>query len=212
LRPSRVAVLPPVNATANAYGADVLQTFMSEQLPWYGFTVRNAVEVRELLKSKGIVDGGQLGSWEGDRFVFGTRPGPEVLCDDLGVDGLMAGVVNVYDYIDIFFARQRKVSCSWMLITRNGTPLWIGHGTGVTTEVYDDVDKALDALGENLAVRAIEDAWGAPLAAEAAQSVHDCLQGLHRPLFQRGLITVRVAPPVPPPGFQQKHPNQRRRR
>ncbi len=183
LAPRRVAVLPPENATAQVAGATLLQYLMGQHLPSHGYWVRDVNETLATLESKGagLTIGGRLGSWADGRWLFPARPSPEQLCQDLDVDGLFVGKVDTYDYVELVFARTRVVQCKWMLVDRKGTPLWFASGRGQTAEVDDKGKEGLKAAAANVAIRAIEDAQGIPLFAEAQASIQDCLASLPHP-------------------------------
>lgn len=130
--------------------------------------------VNETLEKAGIVDGGQL-----------VIVDPVKLGKDLGVQALIFGYVESFDYTNIGFYLQRKVALGLRLVdVATGETLWENSGTGAHRELNLEKDKAAAAFKKGLAEQAIEKWFDSPLEEEAKLSVINCLRTLPGYNFQ----------------------------
>jgi hypothetical protein len=163
-----LAVLPFDNESNDLNAAEILQKAVYLALKTTSYQVSDMEATNEKLASVGIVDGGQL-----------VIIDPVKLGKDLGVQALLFGYVENFNYTNVGFFLQKKVDLQLKLVeVATGQTLWENNGTGSTMEFYGDKDKAKAALAKGLAEQWVEKLLKTPLEAEVNSAVVQALRTL----------------------------------
>jgi hypothetical protein len=163
-----VAVLPFDNESNNLDAPDILQKLVFEALKDSPYKSLEIDAVNGKLEKVGIVDGGQLAIVD-----------PTKLGKDLGVQALIFGYVENFDYTNIGFYLQRKVKLDLKMVdVQTGATLWEGSGTGMQPQVFLNKDEAKKAFLEGVAKQTIDKIAKSPLDAEAKTAVENALRKL----------------------------------
>ncbi len=167
-----IAVLPFDNESNDLNAADIMQSLVYRALKESVYKPLDIEAVNGKLESVGIVDGGQLAIVD-----------PVKLGQDLGVQALLFGYVENFDYTNVGFFVQRKVKISLKLVdAHTGADLWENSGTGLRPQVFLNKDEAKKAFLEGVAEQAIDKILKSPLQEEAETATFNALRKL--PGFQ----------------------------
>jgi hypothetical protein len=155
-----IAILPFNNASNEINAADILQKKVYLAMKPSAYRVIDIKETNEILKSKGITDGGQLPALD-----------PKLIAKDLNVQALMYGSVEDFGYVNIGFYTSRKVTLALELINgTTGEKMWENTKTGSTRNFTLDAKQAQDNLIGGLAAQLVEKTLKIPLEAEVDQA------------------------------------------
>lgn len=167
-----VAVLPFDNETNDLNAPDLLQKLVYEALSCSVYKPLNIEEINKKLESVGLVDGGQLAIVD-----------PNKLGKDLGVQALIFGYVENFDYTNVGFYAQRKVKLSLKMVdVATSAILWEAGGTGLQPRIATNKEEAKQVFIEGLAQQVVDKVVRSPLHEEAERAVQNALKSL--PGFQ----------------------------
>jgi hypothetical protein len=157
--PTRIAVLPMNNMTTDLDGPALVRGLTQKLVEMCGFESVPVDQIDGALKDKfGITDGGQLPS-----------AAPRELGRALGVDGLLYGDLEEFNYINIGFFQNRIVEARyWLVDAATGEKLWEDEQKVIDPYIVTDVDEAKKALAVGLGVKWAEKAFHAALLPETA--------------------------------------------
>jgi len=146
LKPSKVAVLPVINQTADVEGGKVFRNLVHTQLAkkGYPFSILKKKEMEEKLNEEGITDGGQLKVVEKNE-----------LCNILGTDGLLFIQLLECDYSSYAIASTKKIKAHFGLF-KGEVLIWedikkVNDGKSVLTGVLQVANGNTDELVEDFA-------------------------------------------------------------
>lgn len=152
-----VAVLPFDSESNDVNAPDIMQSLAYLALVNGPYRPSNVTEVNEFLKKVGIVDGGQLAAVD-----------PVKLGKDLHVQALLFGYVESFQYTNIGFYVQRKVTVQLKMVdVATGQTLWENTGTGVNRKFATSSEEAQNNLVGGLADQLIDKLFKSPLEEEA---------------------------------------------
>ena len=155
-----VAVLPFDNESNDLNAPDIMQKYIYLALQRSPYRPIDIKTVNDKLASVGIVDGGQLAVVD-----------PKKLGTDLGVQALLYGDVESFDYTNVGYYTSRKVTVSLKLVdVATGDTLWENSGTGANRQLTLDKNEATKNLVGGLAREAVEKTAKAPLDDESRQA------------------------------------------
>ncbi len=163
-----LAVLLFDNASNDINAPEALQRMTYLALKRSAYEVMDVDVTNRHLKDAGIVDGGQLPVID-----------PVKLGKDLGVQGLVYGVVDNFSYTNIGYFLQRKVALSLKIVdVATGQTLWEHSGSGATRKVTIDSKEAQANFAKGLADQMIDKTLHTPLESEARSATIDTLRTL----------------------------------
>lgn len=163
-----LAVLPFDNESNDLDAPDILQKLVHAALQGSPYKPLSLETINGKLSSVGIVDGGQLAIVD-----------PVKLGKDLGVQALIFGYVESFDYTNIGFYLQRKVKLSLKMVdVQTGATLWENTGAGSRPQVFLNKEDAKKAFLEGVADQAIDKLTKSPLEEEAKTAVFNSLRTL----------------------------------
>ncbi len=163
-----VAVVMFDNETNEMDAADIMQELVYLALKPGPYKVSDMHEVNDFLKSKGIVDGGQL-----------NIASPKKLGADLKVQAIMFGSVEEFGYTNVGYYQAQKVALNLRLVdVATGNTLWENTGLGATRAFTLDSKQAQQRFGEGLAAQLVDKLFKTPLEAEAKQAAQNALYTL----------------------------------
>lgn len=152
-----IAILPFDNESNDVNAADIMQRLTYLALKPSVYQVMDIEVVNKKLADVGIVDGGQLPALD-----------PTKMGKDFGVQALLYGSVASFDYTNIGYFLQRKVTLDLKLVdVATGQTLWENSGTGATRQVHLDSNEAKQALATGLADQLADKIFKTPLEEEA---------------------------------------------
>lgn len=163
-----IAILPFDSESNDLNAPDILQKLTYMALKNSVYKPLDIAFVNDKLAKVGIVDGGQLAIVD-----------PVKLGKDLGVQALLYGYNENFDYTNVGFYLQRRVTLNLKLVdVSNGAVLWENAGKGVHRELNLEKDKAANAFVKGIADQSIEKLFDTPLEDEARVSVITALRSL----------------------------------
>jgi hypothetical protein len=163
-----IAVLPFDNESNDVNAADVMQRLTYLALKPSVYQVSDLDEINKKLADVGIVDGGQLPVID-----------PVKLGKDIGVQALMYGNVESFNYTNVGYFLQRKVTLELKLVdVGTGQTLWENSGTGATRQVHVDPQEAKNAFAAGLASQLADKMFDTPLEEEARLATIRALETL----------------------------------
>lgn len=163
-----VAVLPFDSESNDVNAPDIMQELVAMALAKSCYKVSEVKAVNEKLESAGIVDGGQLAVID-----------PTKLGKDLNVQALMFGNVESFDYTNIGFYLQRKVTLELRMVeVASGQTIWENSGSKAHRELNLEKDKAANAFVRGIADQAVEKLFNSPLEEEAKLATISALRTL----------------------------------
>ncbi len=163
-----LAVLPFDNESNNLDAPEILQKLVQAALQKSPYKLMDLDAVNGKLSAVGIIDGGQLAIVD-----------PVKLGKDLGVQALVFGYVENFDYTNIGFYLQRKVKLSLKVVdVQTGATLWENTGTGSRPQIFLNKDDAKKAFLEGVAEQTIEKIAKSPLEEEAQTAAMNALRTL----------------------------------
>lgn len=155
-----IAVLPFDNASNELDAADIMQKKVYLALKPSVYRVSDIKETNELLKTRGITEGGQLPALD-----------PKLIAQDLKVQALMYGEVENFGYVNIGFYTERKVALSLRLINgTTGEKMWENSKSAATRKFTLDAKEAKENFVGGLAAQMVDKTMKMPLEAEACQA------------------------------------------
>jgi hypothetical protein len=167
-----IAILPFDNESNDLNAPDIMQQLVSMALQNSPYRISDIQAVNDKLASVGIVDGGQLPAVD-----------PVKLGKDLGVQALLYGNVESFNYTNIGFYMQRKVNLELKLVdVATGNTLWENNGSHAARQVHLDKNEAGRAFAKGLAEQTVEKLFNSPLEEEAKLATIQALRKL--PGFQ----------------------------
>ena len=168
--PLRVAVLPMSNQTTDLDGPPFIRQLIFNKLAERGYTVVPLAEIDAKLQSQGFTEGGQLGAAK-----------PQDLGQWLGVDGLFYGTVVDFNYINLGYYWQRKVTVMGRLVSvPSGEKFWEAEKTWMNLNVVTRQQEAERQFAAQLGAKALEKTLHVPLQAESRIAVERLLDTLPR--------------------------------
>lgn len=174
-----IAVLPFDNETNDLNAPDIMQKLVAEVMKSSPYEIRDTEETNKWLEKVGIVDGGQLAIVD-----------PVRLGRDMGVQALMFGYVENFNYTNVGYYVERKVSLSLRLVdVETGATLWENDKTAATRAINTDSKEATAAFVAGLASQALDKLFKVPLQLEARAAAVGALRSLP------GLRFVSVSDP-----------------
>lgn len=163
-----IAILPFDNESNDLNAPDIMQQLVFDAMKNSVYEVRPLKEVNDFLESKGIVDGGQLAIVD-----------PKKLGPDLNVQGLMYGYVENFNYVNVGYYMERKVTLNLALIdVKTGAVLWENTNTSATRALTLDQKEATAAFAAGLANQFIDKLFKKPLQKEAVAAAFETLRSL----------------------------------
>ena len=163
-----VAVLPFDNESNDLNAPDIMQKYIYLALQHSPYKPLDIKTVNDKLASVGIDDGGQLAAVD-----------PKKLGTDLGVQALLFGDVESFDYTNIGYFTSRKVTVSLKLVdVATGDTLWENSGTGANRQLTLDEQQAKRNFVGGLARQTIEKTAKAPLDDESRRAAASALSTL----------------------------------
>ncbi len=163
-----VAVLLFDTESNDLNAPDILQKYVQLALENSPYRPLDMKVVNETLNKAGIVDGGQLAIVD-----------PVKVGRDLGVQALIFGNVESFDYTNVGYYASRKVTLELKMVdVATGATLWENSGTGATRQLTFDPNEAKRNLAAGLARQTIEKAAKAPLDDESRLAVIAALRTL----------------------------------
>lgn len=163
-----VAVLPFDNESNDLNAPDIMQQLVSMALHNSPYRVSDLQTVNDKLASVGIVDGGQLPAVD-----------PVKLGKDLGVQALIFGNVESFNYTNIGFYLQRKVNLELKMVeVATGQAIWENSGSHAVRQLNLDKNAASKALAKGLAEQLVEKLFNSPLEEEAKLATIQALRNL----------------------------------
>ena len=121
------------------------------------YRVLNIKDTNEILKSKGISDGGQLAALN-----------PKLIAKDLNVQALMYGMVEHFGYVNVGFYAERKVALTLQLVNgTTGEKMWENTQTGATRKFTLDAKEAQDNFVGGIASQMVDKTMKMPLENES---------------------------------------------
>ena len=163
-----IAILPFDNESNDINAADTMQRLTYLALKPSAYQVMDIEVVNKKLADVGIVDGGQLPALD-----------PTKMGKDFGVQALLYGSVASFDYTNIGYFLQRKVTLDLKLVdVGTGQTLWEKSGTGATRQVHLDPQEAKQSLAKGLADQLADKMFKTPLEEEARLATLQALRSL----------------------------------
>lgn len=163
-----VAVLLYDNETNDLNAPDVLRRLTQWALKPTAYKPLELETIDKLLNGVGIVDGGQLAIVD-----------PKRLGKDLGVQALLFGYVESFNYVNVGFYVERKVVLNLKMVdVKTGDTLWENTGTGATRRLALNSKDAQKAFAGGLAEQAAEKVFKTPLEDEARLATINALKTL----------------------------------
>lgn len=152
-----MAVLPFDSESNDINAPDIMQRLVYLALKKTPYQLMDIDEVNSRLEKVGIVDGGQLAIVD-----------PKKLGKDFGVQAVMFGYVNSFDYVNVGFYQQKKVGLELKLIdVATGATLWENESSAITPKVVLDSNEAKKEFGKGLAEQFVDKIFKSPLEEEA---------------------------------------------
>jgi len=163
-----VAVLPFDNESNDLNAPDILQELVFEALSRSAYRPVPIEETNQKLQDVGIMEGGQLPALD-----------PGKMGKDFGVQALLYGYVESFDYVNIGFYQHKKVTLHLKLVeVGTGQTLWENSGLGYTPKVVIDKDKAAGEFAKGVADQALDKWFNSPLEQESEAAVINALKKL----------------------------------
>jgi len=167
-RAGKVALLPLANNTNDLDGPPFIRKLLMEGLNARGFRVLAPDTVDAQLKAQGFTDGGQL-----------RAATPQQLAQWTGADLLFYPVLDRFDYINVGYYWQRRVTVSGRLLSaQSGEKLWAAERSHSTRWLVTDKQEAEQQFAVQTAAKALEKMTHAPLQAESRIAVNELLNTL----------------------------------
>lgn len=162
--PARIAILPMNNMTTDLKGPAMVRDLTQKLIGMCGFSVPPNDQVDGVLQDQfGITDGGQLPSVEAQKL------GPA-----LGVDGLLYGDLEEFNYINVGFFQNRIVEARyWLVDAATGEKIWEDEQKVTDPAIVTNVEDAKKAFAVGLGVKWAESALNLELLPEAALMIND---------------------------------------
>jgi len=155
-----MAVLPFDNASNDVNAPDILQRYVYQALKNSPYQVQDLKQTNDFLAKIGIVDGGQLPAVD-----------PVKLAQGLGVQALVYGSVEDFNYTNIGFYLQRKVALTLKVVDgSHGATLWENTASAARRQVNLSKDDAKRAFVKGIADQAADKIFHTPLEEEARQA------------------------------------------
>jgi len=156
------------NESNDLDGPVYVRKLIENQMAARGYAVVPPPEVDEKLRAQGFTDGGQLGA-----------ASPEQLGQWLDADGLFYSTLENFDYIDVGFYWQRRVTIKARLVNaRTGEKVWEAERSWSTRGVAVNKKEAERQFAIQLAAKAAEKMMHTPLQPESRMAVGELLRTL----------------------------------
>ena len=163
-----VAVLLFDNESNTLEAPDIMQALVYLALKPSVYKVMDFKEVNDFLNQAGFVDGGQLAIVD-----------PMRLGKDLQVQAVLFGYVENFNYTNIGFYIERKVTVNLKMVDVNtGATIWENSGTGANRKVVLDKGQAGKEFVKGVADQYVDKLFNTPLESEAKLATVNALRTL----------------------------------
>lgn len=157
----KIAVLPMNNFTTDLDGPDVVRPIAVKTLQSCGKTLPELEYVDETLRGIGVTDGGQLPAFN-----------PKMLGEKLGVDAMLYGELEAFNYVNLGYYQKRSVGVHfWLVDTVTGEKLWEDTASEVTSNVAASKEDAKEAFAAGVLEKWAEKALKSSLYPESVTAV-----------------------------------------